>query len=197
MFTAALVESPEPSLEDLMERYASGDFNAFEKLYRLMAPKLYIYLVRLGRDPVLAEDILQITFAKIHRARHTYAPGSAVVPWVLVIARRAFLDERRSASSRWEVLSDDGTVPELVVAEGDANAGASTDMARVLEALPEHYRAAIELTKLGGLTGTEAARALRTTPSAVKLRVHRGYKLLRELLAQDLDMPPAELERAA
>jgi RNA polymerase sigma-70 factor (ECF subfamily) len=179
------IESPEPTLETLMGRYVDGDPAAFEQLYRRVAPKLLGHLVRLGRDQALAEDVLQTTFAKVHRARHTYTRGAPVVPWILVIARRTFLDERRSAAVRWELLSDDGTLPEANVPPVEVqDRELADDIARAMEALPEHYRAAIELTKLSGLSGSEAARALETTKSAVKLRVHRGYKILRGLLGR-------------
>jgi RNA polymerase sigma-70 factor, ECF subfamily len=179
--------APGPTLETLMDRYVDGDQAAFAELYQRVSPKLYGYLLRLSRDRALAEDVLQTTFAKIHRARHAYVRGAAVVPWVLVIARRTFFDERRSAAARWEVLSDDGVLPESDTPVPDAVPDLAEDIARAMESLPAHYRAAIELTKLSGLSGTEAARALQTTRSAVKLRVHRGYKLLREMLGS----PPA------
>jgi RNA polymerase sigma-70 factor (ECF subfamily) len=48
--------------------------------------------------------------------------------------------------------------------------------------LPEAYREAIQLTKVSGLSMQEAAAVLGTTPTAVKLRVHRGYVALRKAL---------------
>ena len=127
---------------------------------------------------------MQNTFAKVHRARASYDRGAPVAPWVLVIARRALLDEIRSARARGEVLSDDGVLPEPVGPDG-----ASADDAHFLEdalaQLPGHYRDAIELTKLHGLSGGEAAKVLSTTPSAVKLRVHRGYEMSRRRLVAE------------
>lgn len=172
---------PETSLEVLMGRYVEGDAAAFRELYRRMSPKLLGYLMRRCRDLPVAEDALQSTFAKVHRARATYVRGAPVAPWVLVIARRALYDELRSNRTREELLSDDGALPEPV-----SDGGISPDDARQLESalaeLPGHYREAIELTKLQGFSGGEAARALETTQSAIKLRVHRGYRLLRERL---------------
>ncbi|HVU05285.1 MAG TPA: sigma-70 family RNA polymerase sigma factor [Polyangiaceae bacterium] len=172
-------ESVESTLEALMERYASGDESAFRELHRRMAPKLLGHLMKLSRNPAIAEDALQNAFIKLHRARETYVRGAPVTPWVLVIARRALYDELRSMRTRVDVLSDDGALPERVVDDSQ-----SKDDARELElalaALPDHYRDAIELTKLQGLSGGEAAAVLSTTQSAIKLRVHRGYRLLRE-----------------
>src|SRR5688572_25924343 len=84
------------NLEWLMQRYVEGDAAAFNELYRKIAPKLFGYLLRVTRDPALAEDLLQTTFVKVHRARNAYLKGAPIVPWILVIARRTFYDERRA-----------------------------------------------------------------------------------------------------
>jgi len=166
-----------------MEAYVGGETAAFESLYQHIGGRLFGYLLRLTRDRQRAEDLLQVSFAKLHRARSSYIPGAPVLPWVFAIARRAFLDERRRAQSRKEELSKDGTLPEP-----PPEAAGSSDVADALELalsqLPEHYREAIVLTKITGLSVAEAAEVLGTTPTAVKLRVHRGYKELRQRLEE-------------
>jgi RNA polymerase sigma-70 factor, ECF subfamily len=169
-------------LEELMERYVDGDAAAFEQLYQNVSPKLLGYLLRLTRHRERAEDLLQITFAKIHRARASYLRGAPLLPWVLSIARRSFFDERRAAKSRSEDLSSDGTLPEPRQEEDVVPNDLSEALERALDAMPEAYREAIQLTKITGLSMVEAADVLGTTPTAVKLRVHRGYNLLREEL---------------
>jgi len=154
-----------------------------------MAPQLYAYLMRLTRDRPRAEDLLQVTFAKLHRARTSYIPGAPLLPWALAIARRSFLDERRAAKSRSEDLSADGVLPEPKRVEDSRSDDTSEAIDRALNELPETYREAIQLTKVVGLSLLEAAKVLETTPTAVKLRVHRGYTLLRELL-QHLQRSP-------
>jgi len=167
------------TLEELMLAYVAGDALSFDQLYRRMAPQLFAYLVRLTRDRPRAEDLLQVTFAKLHRARSSYITGAPLLPWVLAIARRSFLDERRAAKSRNEDLSSDGALPEpkLEDDKGASDTAEAVDVA--LNRLPEAYREAIQLTKVVGLSLIEAAKVLDTTPTAVKLRVHRGYELLR------------------
>ena len=168
--------------EELMEQYVDRSATAFDALYRQVAPRLLSYLLRLTRNRERAEDLLQVTFAKVHRARGSYIRGAPVLPWMLAIARRSFLDERRAAHSRSEDLSQDGTLPEV----RDETAAPPMELAealeRALDGLPEPYREAITLTKVTGLSVAEAAEVLGTTPTAVKLRVHRGYVQLREQL---------------
>jgi RNA polymerase sigma-70 factor, ECF subfamily len=77
----------EDSLDQAMDRYAQGDETAFSVLYAGLALKLRSFLMRLTGAPPLAEDLLQETFMRIHRARGVFEPGAAVVPWVYAIAR--------------------------------------------------------------------------------------------------------------
>jgi len=174
--------SADASVEELMDAYVDGSARAFDELYRRVAPNLFAYLLRLTRNRERAEDLLQITFSKIHRARSSYLRGAPLLPWILAIARRSFLDERRSASTRSEELSSDGTLPEPRASEAELPADLSDALERALDNLPEAYREAIQLTKIAGLSIAEAAGVLGATETAVKLRVHRGYAQLRKHL---------------
>lgn len=170
------------TVEDLMERYVDGNAAAFDALYERISAKLFGYLMRLTRNRERAEDLLQITFAKVHRARQSYIRGAPVLPWMLAIARRSFYDERRAQNSRGEELSADGTLPEPRVTNDDVPNDVSEALERAMDELPEAYREAIQLTKITGLSVAQAAEVLGTTPTAVKLRVHRGYGQLRRQL---------------
>ncbi|MCK6531381.1 MAG: RNA polymerase sigma factor [Polyangiaceae bacterium] len=172
------------TLEELMERYVDGDRAAFEALYQRSSPKLFGYLLRLTRNRERAEDLLQVTYAKVHRARGSYLRGAPVLPWFIAIARRSFLDERRSAKVRTEDLSADGTLPEPKRESDDLSTDVAEALESALDSLPEAYREAILLTKITGLSLAEASEILGATPTALKLRVHRGYLQLRERLEQ-------------
>ena len=168
------------TLEELMQTYVEGNAFAFEEIYRRVSRLLFAYLLRLTRDRPRAEDLLQVTFVKVHRARSSYLVGAPLMPWLLAIARRTFLDERRMKKSRYEDLSSDGKLPERPAAPEGMNDDISDALAIALDDLPENYREAIQLTKITGLSLSEAADVLDTTPTAVKLRVHRGYNLMRD-----------------
>jgi len=165
-----------------MEAYVHGDDAAFGQLHRRVSPSLHSYLLRLTRDRPRAEDLLQVTFVKMHRARCSYIPGAPPVAWIFAIARRAFLDERRTGKSRFEDLSPDGKLPECQETKELSNDALRDTLTQALEGLPEKYRRAIHLTKIAGFSLTETANLLEITRAAVKLRVHRGYNLMRDQL---------------
>jgi RNA polymerase sigma-70 factor (ECF subfamily) len=175
-----------------MERFVDGDEGAFGELYERVSPALHAKLSRTARDPEQARDVVQSTFLKLFRAKDKYERGAAVMPWISVIAKRTLIDEQRPLGARHEVLSRDGQLPEVEpMAAPGPDLHELLRLRQALAQLPESYRDAIELTKVSGMTGSEAASALKTTSAAIKQRVHRGYELLRQLLLPLGDSSPA------
>ena len=185
------------SANDAMGRYARGEDQAFSQLYDALAPRLHRYLLRASRDPTRADDLLQQTMLRIHRARGRFIVGAEVLPWAFAIARRLFIDSARRRVNESRTISletgDHGESVEDVAADQrpadeliDSQRLGSTIEAQ-LERLPESHRAAFELIQKDGLSIREAAAVLGATPGAVKLRVHRAYVALRLALGDVVD----------
>jgi RNA polymerase sigma-70 factor (ECF subfamily) len=177
-----------------MERYCAGDSAAFRELYAVVAPKLYGYLLKMARQRALADDLLQLTFLKVHRARSAFVCGADPVPWIYSIAHRTFLDEARRTKRAVVGLAYDDELPELAADLGGA-AAATADVPRhdpdvtkaalaALALLPDQQREAVVLTKLDGKSVAEAAAIAGTTVGAMKVRAHRGYNALRKALGR-------------
>ncbi len=178
--------------KELMARYCDGDASAFRELYADVSPKLYGYLVKMSRSRALADDLLQQTFLKIHRARAAYVRGADPLPWIYAIAHRTFIDEIRKGKRAKVNVGATDDLPEIAADLG-GEALASKDEPRVdpellaatldaLAGLPDQQREAVVLTKLEGKTVAEAAEIAGTTVGAMKVRAHRGYEALRKLL---------------
>src|SRR5215471_21247139 len=98
------MEPEGPSDEVLMASYVTGDRQAFTTLFARLAPRLHRFFRRSFASEAAADDLLQQTFLKIHRARATYRQDMKVAPWAFAIAARVRLDELR----RRKRLSEDG-----------------------------------------------------------------------------------------
>ena len=59
-------------------------------------------------DKAAAEDMLQLTFLKVHEARDSYVLGANPIPWIYTIAHRTSLDEIRKRKRSRVRLSNDG-----------------------------------------------------------------------------------------
>ena len=179
---------------ELMARYCEGDAQAFRDLYAAVAPRILNYLLRMSQNKALADDLLQQTFLKVHRARAAYVRGADPMPWIYAIAHRTFLDEmRKRKRSKVHLPREGDALPEQVAhitgkaADQVPDSGRDPELTRraleELEKLPKKQREAVVLTKLGGKSIAEAAAITGTTPGAMKVRAHRGYVALRKALA--------------
>ena len=186
----------EVSLDEAMDRYAEGETAAFSILYAGLEQKLRAFLMRLAGARPVAEDLLQETFMRMHRARGSFERGAKVVPWAYAIARNAWLDHARSAHARSqrdrdakaaEVGSppvDPATGPEADSEQAAIARQTAAIVQTTLGALPPGQREAFILLRYEGMSVEEAAEIAGSPPAAVKLRAFRAYEALRAALGQ-------------
>ncbi|HEY3819239.1 MAG TPA: RNA polymerase sigma factor [Polyangiaceae bacterium] len=172
-----------PAADAAMDRYAEGgDEAAFAEVYTLLAPRLLAFLLRRTRDHARSEELVHETFLRMHLNRRHFARGAQVTPWAFAITRRMLIDDHRKCHAPHEAERPSSPGVDALVSlrrVGD----------RILEALqqlPEQHREAFALVQLDGLSMAEAAEVLGTTVPAVKLRAHRTYVALRELLGDEV-----------
>jgi len=190
------------ALTRAMNRHAEGDPAAFGEVYDLLGNRLFGFFLRRTRDRATAEDLVQQTLLQMHCARQSYVRGSDVVPWAFAIGRRLLIDGHRRRKN--EVLFDtaedagaalDGrvsrdSIPEEVASTRQIAARVQAS----LDALPEAQRTAYVLVREEGLSVAEAAEVMGITVTALKLRAHRVYEHLREVL-RTADAPASSRKR--
>jgi RNA polymerase sigma-70 factor (ECF subfamily) len=171
----------EPTDEVLMERFIDGDATAFDALFSRHAPTVRAYLQRLTGSSAAADDLTQVTFVSVVKGRGRFQRGAKVKPWLYAIATNAARDAGRR--QKFEAVTDEGVLPEQ---EADGaplrDFGLEKAVKNALAQLPEAQREAILLHRFEGLSFAEIAEQVGLTESAVKVRAHRGYERLRELL---------------
>src|ERR1700757_1805027 len=82
-------------LDRWMERYQQADPEAPAVLVAALSPALLRFFRSQVASREQADDLLQDTWLRIHRVRHTYRPGEPVLPWIYAIARRVRVDGYR------------------------------------------------------------------------------------------------------
>jgi RNA polymerase sigma-70 factor (ECF subfamily) len=173
-----------------MDRYAEGDDAAFDELARGLAPRLRTFLLRLCGSRELADDLTQETFLRVHRARGSFARGSAVVPWAFAIGRNCFISHARAKKTRLSRSAVDVTTIEVATGP-DANAEATLAaqqsaaiVSQALAAMPVANREAFVLIRYEGMSVATAAQLVGISEGALKLRAFRAYELLRTALKE-------------
>ncbi len=160
--------------------------------------RAYTMALQLTRNASDAEDLVQDTYVKAWKGFDSYIPGRPFLNWLLRIMQRAYLDSRRrenpirKAESLNSMISpSDGEVQELPIAdeaptpdEEVLHTEFKKELFEALDQLPEVYRSAITMCDLENLSYSEIAEKQRTTIGTVRSRIHRGRKLLRDIIVK-------------
>ena len=171
----------EIDLELLMASYQAGDFGAATVLIKRLSPQLHRFFVSQSASRADADDLLQETWLRIHKVRHTYRADEPVLPWFYAIARHVRVDHYRKTiriTAREQRLDE---VPKIAAGiSGESNRDDSLEA--LLAPLPESQREVIEMLKVASMSLAEVARATSSSVGAVKQKAHRAYKKLRETM---------------
>lgn len=173
---------PDSNLEMLMARYQSGDFAAATTLIDRISPQLHRFFAAQFASRPHADDLLQETWLRIHRVRHTYRPGEPVLPWFYAIARHVRVDHFRKVirtTSREQSLQE----MSVVAAPYSGRSGQTDDLEALLAPLSESQREVIEMLKVAGMSLDEVARATSCSVGSVKQKAHRAYEKLRQKMS--------------
>jgi RNA polymerase sigma-70 factor (ECF subfamily) len=158
----------------------------WEEVARVYGRKIYNFAYRLTGNPDDAHDLVQEVLLRVRRGLASYQPGS-FEGWLWRITRNAFLDDvrrqkRRPTSplpdevDRWAQASAESVDVEYArISLGD-------DIQKALLELPIDFREAVVLCDVVGLSYEEIAQAVAVPIGTVRSRIHRGRKILKELL---------------
>jgi RNA polymerase sigma-70 factor (ECF subfamily) len=167
----------------LMTAVQTGDVARLGVLFERHHRSLFNFFLRLTTDRDAAEDLVQDVFFRILKYRATYQPGTQFRTWMYHLARNAHID--RFKTRRKELLVDPDTMRQP--ASECSPPGTAVEREQQIELLkaalamlPDEKREVIVLSRFSGLKYEEIARLLGCEVGALKVRVHRAVKALRD-----------------
>lgn len=157
--------------------------------WRELRTRLHGFVGRRVGNPEDAEDVVQDVFVRMQRNIDSLSSAERLDAWAFRIARNAIVDYYRS-SRHCDVTGEvaakvmDGLATDSIGGEpsNDVRAEMARCVAPMVRGLPDHYRRAIELTELEGMTQAVAAERLGLSVPGAKSRVRRGRARLRDML---------------
>lgn len=182
---------------------STGQAAGTEQIWAEFGDRLHAFIRRRVGSAADADDILQDVFLRIHRHADAVEHQERLVSWLFQVTRNTITDYYRAPVRRRELPA--GAPPDLEQAaahggawgeDGDEATGqAGRELAHclrpMLSRLPPHYREAVTLIDLDGLSQQAAARQAGLSLSGMKSRVQRGRRALEQVMHEccliDLD----------
>lgn len=195
---------PVPGDSQLMGRVRDGDVALLGELFERHHQRLFHFFLRLARNRSAAEDLVQEVFVRMLKYRHTFRSESDFVPWMFTLARNAATDLYRA---RPKELPENPDAPEPQAdlphpIAGLERAEQEAKLRRALGHLSPANRELLLMARFSELKYDEIAGLLGISEGAVKVRVHRAMKELKEAYLADTPaaapmapVPPESLTR--
>jgi RNA polymerase sigma-70 factor (ECF subfamily) len=169
--------------EELMVEVKMGDLDALSPIFEKYHVKLYNFFLRLTQDRETSRDLTQNVFSRILKYRHTYDEKQNFKTWIYEIARNVHIDhyhQNRYFTSDYEdsenlASRDKDSLDEMVETEKHEM------LMEALCQLPPDQKELIELSRFQGLKYDEISEITGTSVPAIKVKIHRAMKRLKEV----------------
>ncbi|MBC8079236.1 MAG: RNA polymerase sigma factor SigY [Gorillibacterium sp.] len=175
----------------LTERARGGDLSALAELLSDNYPFLVKYLIKVTLHPQLAEDIAQETMLRALEKIKLYNERSKFSTWLIAIATRIFIDNRRRSMKERSILEEEVREQQAGRSLRFRLASQGGEWSEVLDALgqlSDDLRLAVVLKHYYGYSQKEIADIMGIPEGTVKSRIHSGLQALRkELTDHDLE----------
>ena len=147
------------------------------ELFDLLAPSLFRLAMHFCKSAADAEDVIQATFLAIIEKCDDWDPDRPALPWITGILRNRAREQARAQSREAVELAELGASS---AAPSSASPEELDALSKALDELPESDRRVIVLSTWYGMTPAEIAHALDDSPGAIRVRLHRALKRLRQ-----------------
>ena len=163
----------------LMTRSLDAAVRPFEGIVAEHGP-MVMRVCRALLGPADAADAWSETFLSALEAYPKLRPGSSIRGWLVTIAHRKAIDQRRGAARRPQPAGDLPEIPAVDSASG-GESSIDDDVRAALDALPAKQRGAVIYRYLADLSYADVAVILESSESAARRSAADGIAALRRL----------------
>jgi RNA polymerase sigma-70 factor, ECF subfamily len=171
---------------ELLARCKRGDGPAFEELVRATHRRVYSLAYRLVGDRSDAEDVAQEAYLRMFRGLAGFREEAAFETWMHRIVANCAMTHLRKKGRFGDLLRDEDG-PDLPTPDRAQEIAIERDeLTRGLAMLPQGQRTVLLLKDVYDLSVREIAQELGIEEGAVKVRLHRARKRLKEILEEEV-----------
>jgi len=177
----------EINLQDkLVAQCLRGDAKAQHMLYGQYSKAMYNVCLRMVRNRMDAEDVLQNAFVEVFRGLNSFKGNSTLGAWIKRIVINNSIDHMKKRKIYFEEIDDRIELKE----EDEHSTVTQYDVSLVkhnITLLPDGYRVVFSLYLLEGYDHKEIADILGITEATSKSQYSRAKKKLKEMITSDLN----------
>jgi RNA polymerase sigma factor (sigma-70 family) len=182
------IHDVDPSDEALLAGFATGDPGTAAAFVRRFQGRVYGLALTIVRQPAIAEEVAQETFARVFRHAGNYdARKGRVSTWLLSIARNLAIDVTRM--KRLDPVDPDVIAAEVSLTsqeggadEADLQPDEREQLRSAIGELPDDQRRALVLAAYMGRTAREISDLDDVPLGTVKTRIRTAMIKLRDEL---------------
>lgn len=172
--------------EQLMINVKNGDLDSLIPLFDKYHIKMYNFFLRYTHNKETSEDLAQNVFSRILSYKQSYNDVYTFKTWVYQIARNVHIDhysKNRYWSSDYTEPEDTSIDAQSAIEEMEKEQREQT-LNEALGLLPMEHREIIELSRFQDLKYEEISKITGNSVGAVRVKVHRAIKKLKEVYFQ-------------
>ena len=166
---------------ELLERFTTGDVEAFEMLFQQFQKDVYGWIVRIVRNSAVAEELTVETFWRVYRSHARFDPTRSFGAWTRRIATNLAFDYMKRAGN--EVEFSENSFQELPL-DPAIQEDTRRQIQKAFNQLPPKLRLTAVLALVEEIPYEEIAESLGIQVGTVKSRVFRATRILRAKLKQ-------------
>jgi RNA polymerase sigma-70 factor (ECF subfamily) len=167
---------------ELMMAVQQGDLAQLGVLFERHHAQVYRFCLRMTSSPATSEDLVQEAFTRILKYARTFKAGTNFTAWMFRITRNVCHDHYRKHRRELPLEAPEERVSTEPSAADSIEHDEDLDRLRAaLVRLPDDRRELLVLSRFERRKYDEIAQLLDCSVGAVKVRVHRAMKQLREI----------------
>ena len=144
-----------------------------QDIWKLHADDIKYFILSKVKDEVIADDLLQETFIKVHTKLNTLKDEDKLKSWLFSIARYTVLDYFRSKKLVYETTDEDFIFEEQKLEHTEVDC-----LHGIIKSLPKKYRDPLFLSDIKGIKQQKIAEQLHLPLPTIKSQIQRGRKMI-------------------
>lgn len=144
-----------------------------QDIWKLHANDIKFFILSKVKNDVIADDLVQETFIKVHTKLNTLKDENKMKSWLFTIARNTVLDYFKSKKMVYNITDEDFIFEEQKLEHSEIDC-----LRGIVKSLPKKYRDPLFLSDIKGMKQIQISKQLSLPHATVKSQIQRGRKMI-------------------